>query len=42
MAKHKKDIINFDITNKKINLLIDEVISKIPEDWPNIYKIRYI
>lgn len=38
----EKDIINFDITNDKINQLIDSVISNIPDSWPTIYKIRYI
>ena len=37
----KKDIINFDVTNDKINKLIDSVVSNIPDNWPTIYKIRY-
>ena len=41
MQNNFNDLINLDITNERINRLIDDVISGIQEDWPVIYKIRY-
>lgn len=42
MQQNRNDIVNFKITQERINQLIDTVISGIQEDWPTIYKIRYI
>lgn len=35
-------MINNDDLNEKINNLIDDVISGVNNDWPTIYKIRYV
>lgn len=40
--EQKKDILKIDITEKKINDLVNLVTSKVNPEWPTIYKIRYV
>lgn len=42
MQNKHDNLMNFELTKEKLELLINNVINGIPEDWPTIYKIRYI
>ena len=42
MQRHIKETNNININKEVVNQLIEEVVNGIHNDWPMIYKIRYI
>ena len=42
MEKDFDDILYLNLTEENINNMIDEVVAGIHEEWPTLYKIRYI
>ena len=42
MEQNYNDLMELEYTEEKINKIIDTVIAGIQEDWPTVYKIRYI